>query len=148
MFGQKKDTSGTTGDETKISVDVAEQEFENYCNANDIDTNVSGMDDDDKKAFEKIKRRFVKACRAGRVVADGTSLTYTLSKFSNENAGAVIKVDRPLVKGFIAGKQEDSVLRVNSLLSSMTGKEISFFAKIDVSDWMFLSDLATLFLSE
>jgi len=140
------------GEKEKPVIDrqTAEKEFDAYCEANDIDHDIDAMTDDEKKDFEPLKKRFVKACMQGRVKVDGTDLIYTVSKFSKPGfAGKEITVKRSGGQSFIGMdgfKDTQTVHKMNGFLSAMTGQEISYFAKIDGKDWQFFRDIATLFL--
>jgi len=137
-------------DKPVIDRQTAEKEFDRYCEANDIDCDIAGMTEDERKDFEPLKKRFVKACMQGRVKVDGIDLKYTISKFTAAPfKGQEITIKRSGGQSFMGMdgfKDTQSVHKMNGFLSAMTGQEISFFAKIDGSDWMFFRDIATLFL--
>ena len=130
--------------------ETAEAEFERYCEANDIDCDIDGMSDEDRKGFEPIKKRFVKACMQGRVKVNGTELIYTVSDFSpSPFRGEEVAIKRSGGKSFMEMdnyKETQSIRKMNGFMSAMTGKEPIFFAKIDGKDWLFFKDIATLFL--
>jgi len=140
----------TVNDKNVFDRKTAEAEFVRYCEANDIDCDMDGMTDDEKKDFEPIKNRFVKACMRGRVKVDGTDLEYTISDFTPPPfKGQKITVKRSGGQSFMGMdgyKDTQSVHKMNGFLSAMTGQETSFFAKIDGADWLFFRDIATLFL--
>lgn len=82
--------------EEKITRELAEKEFLEWCEANEIDCDVSDMEDDMATAFASTKNDFVKAIKAGRLIFDGLDMEYTVSKFSPEGfAGEKIRVSRP-----------------------------------------------------
>jgi hypothetical protein len=147
---------GTPGDtasrkQNKIDRETAKNEFFRWCEENELDCDIDAMTDEDKAAFKPIMDRFVKACRMGRVEADGVILKYTLSAFSEPGyAGKVITIKRPDGHAFIGMdgyKDTQSVHRMNGFLSALAGQEIVFFTKIDGNDWLFFRDIATLFLA-
>ena len=82
-------------------IDFAEREFINYCEANEIDHDEMAMDDDDRKTFVKMKNRFMKAVNEKRLIVDGTTLVYTVSRFS-QTEGEKLTIARPTGKDFIA----------------------------------------------
>jgi tRNA(Ile)-lysidine synthase TilS/MesJ len=134
----------------KINKDLSEKEFENYCEANDIDFEESNMNEDERESFNAIKRRFVKACRKGRVIVDGRNVEYTISDFSEKHKGEKIVFKRPTGKSFIAMdsfKEKENVHKLQAFASAATGQQVSFFSEIDNSDWLFFRDLVTLFLA-
>jgi len=135
----------------KIDRETAENEFNTFCENNEIEHDETAMDEDELKVFSEIKRRFIKFCMAGRIEVDGTSIKYTISNFSPENfRGEIVLIKRPGGQAFSAMdgyKDERGISRLLSYMSAMTGKEIKYFSKIDGSDWKFISGIATLFLS-
>ena len=58
----KKDTG------LKVAEDVAEQEFEDFIKAMDLDMDTAGMDAEDLTGFHKLKRRVIKAITRGNLV--------------------------------------------------------------------------------
>jgi hypothetical protein len=134
----------------KIDRETAEAEFIRFCEENDLDCDMDGMTDEEKKDFKPIQDRFVKACMRGRVEVDGVNLKYTISEFSTQDwRGKTYTIKRPDGHAFIGMdgyKETQSVHRMNGFLSAMTGQEVSFFTKIDRADWLFFRDIATLFL--
>ena len=137
--------------ENKIDKETAENEFTRFCDNNEIEHDESDMDEDEIKTFKEIKERFLKACMAGRVEVDNTSVKYTISNFSPEGfKGEVLTLKRPGGQAYSATdgyKEEKNISRLLAFMSAMTGKDIKYFSKIDASDWKFVSNIATLFLS-
>jgi hypothetical protein len=135
----------------KITRELAEQEFMSYCEANDIDCDESAMNEEDATAFKPIKESFIKACRAGRVVVDGKNIEYTISSFSPEGyAGNKLTIGRPNGNAMLAMdgyKDTQSMHKLQAYASAITGKETKYFSNLDNCDWMFVRNIATLFLS-
>jgi hypothetical protein len=145
----ENETAETENNGEADEVDLAEQEFANYCEANGFDHDGDGMDDEDRESFLKIKRRFVKAVKEGRVIVDGTNLVYTVSKFSAKEAGQKITVRRPVGRDFLAMdgyKETQQMNKFQAFVSSFCGQEKSFVARLDIADRQFLQDIGTLFL--
>ena len=129
-------------------IDFAEREFINYCEANEIDHDEMAMDDDDRKAFVKMKNRFMKVVNEKRLVVDGTTLVYTVSRFS-QTEGEKLTISRPTGKDFIAMdgfKDTQQMQKFNAFIASMAGKEKSYVSRLDVTDRQFLQDIGTLFI--
>jgi len=135
----------------KIDRETAESEFDTFCENNEIEHDEAAMNDDEKTSFNAIKKRFIKACMAGRVEVEGTSLKYTISNFAPEGfRGDVLTLKRPGGHAFSAMdgfKDDRSIGRQIAFMSAMAGKEQKYFSKIDGSDWKFIQDISTLFLS-
>jgi hypothetical protein len=137
--------------EKKIDRETAENEFIRYCDSNGIEHNEDELNEEELELFKDIKKRFIKACTEGRVEVDGRNLKYTLSEFSPEGfKGEVVTIKRPGGNAFSAGdsfKEKESIKRLQGFLSAQTGKDVSYFTKIDVLDWKFFNAIASLFLS-
>ncbi|GHU66639.1 hypothetical protein FACS189447_07920 [Spirochaetia bacterium] len=135
----------------KIDAATAENEFIIYCENNGIEYEEAGMNDDEKESFADIKKRFIKHCKQGRVEVDGTTLKYVVSKLSPDGiAGETIKITRPSGAAFVGMdtfKDRESVHKLHGFMSAMTGKEVKYFSKLDISDWKFFQAVASLFLS-
>jgi len=155
-MNEKEKEAGASADaqspaKEKISEEMALAEFASYCDANELDHDETQMTEDEIKDFSAIKRRFVKACKQGRVVVDGQKIVYTNSSFSPVNfAGEKVTITRPsgaAFSGMDGFKESQSVHKLHAFCSAMTGKEVKYFSKLDIRDWQFYRDLATLFLA-
>jgi hypothetical protein len=138
-----------TASGAKKGSSLGEQEFYNWCDANDIDRAIEDMEEEEQKDFRKIKRRFEKAVDEKRLVVDGTMLKYTVSRFS-KSAGQVFTISRPTGKDFIAMdgfKDTQQMQKFNAFLASIAGTEKSAIARLDTKDRQFLQDIGTLFLA-
>lgn len=60
--------------EVKIVWEVAENDFKNWCEDQDIDDDVKTMDEDDQKGFENSKRRIIRAVIAGHLIFNDDGL--------------------------------------------------------------------------
>jgi len=143
--------SGADKTAAKIDRETAEAEFTNYCDNNGIAHDESELNDDEIGTFKDIKRRFIEACTEGRVEVDGRSLKYIISKYSPEGfRGEKITIKRPNGSSFQSQdsfKEKESIRRLHGFLSAQTGKDVSYFTKIDILDWKFFNAIAQLFLS-
>ena len=135
----------------KIDRETAKSEFINYCKNNGLEHEETAMNEEEKETFTEIKKRFIDNCTQGRVEVDGTSLKYTLSNFSPDGfKGETVIIKRPSGSAFTAmdgWKEREGVHKLLGFLSSMTGKEVKYFSKLDIIDWKFFNSIATLFLS-
>jgi hypothetical protein len=133
----------------QAAVSFAEQEFINYCDANDIDHNETDMEEEDRKDFIKMKKRFIKLVDAKRLVVDDVKLIYTVSRFS-ASAGDKLTISRPKGRDFLAMdgfKETQSMNKFNAFLASIVGKDKSYVALLDAADRQFLQDIGTLFIT-
>ena len=62
-------TEQAAEDDDVDDISFAEQEFVNWCDANGIDHAEEDMEEDDRKDFRKIKKRFAKAVDEKRLVS-------------------------------------------------------------------------------
>jgi DNA-nicking Smr family endonuclease len=129
-----------------------EQEFYNWCDANDIDRAVDGMDEDDRKNFEKIKRHFTMAIKEQRLVIDGDHFTYTVSERS-PNAGDKFTVKRPNGRAMLAmdglkeNQQNQKLIAFIAAISGVEKRDIIKISGLDNKDYKVLQDVALLFLT-
>jgi hypothetical protein len=152
MFGKNEtgaENAAATG--TKIDRETAENEFIRYCENNEIEYEESKMDDEEKESFNDIKERVIEACMEGRVETEGTSLKYTVSKFSPEGfRGETVVIKRPIGNAFSAMdgfSDKQNVHKLHAFMSALTGKDVKYFSKIDTKDWKFFQAVSSLFLS-
>ena len=134
--------------------DFAMQEFARYCEANDFDCDKDGMDEDTRKDFEKIEKRFVKAINEKRVVFDGDTMIYTVSEKSKGMAGEKITVRPPhgrtllAMDGFGKNQQQNQLLAYITAMCNFSRNESNKISSLDRKDYQLLMSVATLFLVE
>lgn len=62
----------------KVSLEVAQNEFERWAEAMDLDIDPSGMDEEDKKGFELAKGKLIRALGNGSlVITDSGEAVFT-----------------------------------------------------------------------
>jgi hypothetical protein len=155
LTGPSPNKGGETQDggevqESDLALEFAGREFFSWCDANAIDHAEEDMDEDDRKDFERIKKRFCREIRAKRLVVDGSTLSYEISKFSVSAAGEKITVRRPTGKELMAMdgyKETQQMQKIQAFIAGICGKEKSFVARLDMHDYRFLQSIAVLFLS-
>ncbi|MDR2734305.1 MAG: phage tail assembly protein [Spirochaetota bacterium] len=131
----------------------AEQEFYNWCDANDIDRSTEGMNEDEARSFEKIKKAFTKAITEKRLIVDGSSFMYTISDRS-PGAGNTLTVRTPTGRAWTAlgeAKSGNDVQRIQFFIASICGvekKDIAQITGLVMKDYKVLLGAATLFLTE
>jgi hypothetical protein len=130
-----------------------EQEFFNWCDANDIDRAIEGMDDDDRKGFEKVKRHFVTAIKEKRITVNGEKFTYTVSDKS-PNKGDQFTVGRPngramlAMDGFKENAQNQKLQAFIAAICGVEKRDIQKISQLDSKDYKVLQDVAILFLTD
>ena len=139
--------------ETTAEISFEKQEFYNWCDANDIDREVGGMDDEDRKSFLKIERHFTTAVKEKRLTVDGEKFVYTVSEKS-PNAGDTFNVKRPNGRAMLAmdGYKENSQnQKLKAFIAAICGvekRDISKISQLDNKDYKLLQDVAILFLTD
>lgn len=151
MFKNETGADNAAAPGEKISRELAEKEFNTFCDNNGIEHDESVLDTDDIETFKEIKKQFLAACIKGRVEVDGRDLKYTISEYSPDGfKGEVVTIKRPKGSAFSAmdsSKDREGIKKLHQFISAQTGKDVSYFTKIDVLDWKFFQAISQLFLS-
>jgi len=135
-------------------ISFEEQEFINYCEANEFDYNEESMDEDALRDFLKIKKRFTKAVSEKRLVIDGDKAEYTVSSKSEGMAGQKIIIHRPNGRTLLAmdnykeGQQQSKLMAYMAALCKIPRNEIHKISSLDKKDHAIIQDIAVLFLTE
>jgi len=134
-------------DDQKIAQEVAENEFDRFVDAMDLEIEPDLMGEDEANAFEKQKRRIVRAIERGTLIIDEqgyaiyTPVHTTLDKplrFSQFNGAALTATD---------GKKRDArASQLHAMMGQMTKVGPNTFTKmqgIDTKVCMALTMLLT-----
>lgn len=130
--------------EDKVAAEVAEQEFNRFCEAMDLDVDPAGMDDDDKALFVDSKRRLVKAIRGGSLTIDEKG-----QPVFTPSVGSPIVFGEPIGEQLMAGdakKASHSHARLFAVLAEITKNPESRFRKMANRDLKVCKALGLLFL--
>lgn len=119
----------------KVASDVAEQEFERFCDEMDIDNDESAMDEDDLSGFNKHKRRILRAMANGAlVINENGEAVYTPQRTNgapqlvfHERTGASLMAMDGKKKGH-------DVTKMYAVLGDMCKCHQSVFAKLKGTD--------------
>ncbi|MBP7735954.1 MAG: hypothetical protein KA369_08280 [Spirochaetes bacterium] len=136
---------------SKIDNETAELEFNRLCEAWEIDNDTENMTEEDRSSFNGQKAKILNAVRRGRLIVeeDGEVLTYTFAKA--DTAGCErITIKRPNGAGIISMdryKDREGIHKTYAVLASMTGKDTSFFSKLDGIDIKVPLAVVALFLA-
>jgi hypothetical protein len=144
-----------SGDIDDSDLTFEEQEFLNYCEANEFDHDENAMDDDDRKDFVKIKKRFMKAVAEKRIVVDGDKLIYTVSERSPKDmVGTKLTISRPngrtllAMDGYRDTQQQNKLAAYIAALCRIDRRDIHKITSLDKKDNQLIQDIAVLFLTE
>lgn len=136
-----------------IDSETAEAEFNNFCDAWEIDNDESGMKEDEISDFNKQKNTILKAIKLGRLcLNEDETLTYTISKTKNPNKnGKELTISRPQGDAYLAMdryKDGQGAHKFNAVLARMTNHAVEYFSDFDGIDLKPLQAVAILFLAE
>lgn len=138
-------------EDNKITFEMAEEEFNNWCEAVDLDCDETMMNDEDLKSFQPHKKRILKAVQKGTAVFDGEKIEYTLSPKSVEGlAGKKIVIPRPSAKlfsGMDGFKENQEIKKMQGAMSALCGLDIGVFTKMEIPDWKFFNSICVLFMA-
>jgi len=131
-------------EQQKVATEVAEQEFERFIEAMDLDIDTSRMDVDDTRSFEEAKHIIVRAMERGSLVVDENGQpVYTLS------GGERITFYEPTGATFMAmdnKKRGQDVAKLVAIMADMTRQPAATFSKLPNRDFKVCRTLVTLFL--
>lgn len=132
----------------KISVDVAEKEFDRFIDAMCIDSDLTNMGEDDIESFNEHKRKIVNAISKGDlIINENCEPVYTPKRSDNkdpitfyEPTGADLAEQDKRAKG------QDHT-RLFTTMGSMTKTSSSRFAKMKMYDLKICQAITVLFLA-
>lgn len=131
----------------KVAKEVAEEEFDKFCEGMDIDSDTQEMNEDDQKGFEDQKAKIVRAIMRGSLTFNEDGLPVyapTRSKIDNplvfhEQTGAhLMAMDRK--------KEGQNVAKLLSLMDAMTKSAPGTCSKLEGADLKTCMAIITLFL--
>ena len=132
----------------KIIHEVAQDEFNRFAAAWDLDTDIDYMNQDDADSFEQQKRKIVRQIMDGRaIVNDEGNIEYTL--FEPIGTLAEVTFKRPHGRGFTAmdrAKDGKSITKFINMVGDAIGQPPSIINKMDGIDVKFCQAVYMLFL--
>lgn len=132
-----------------VSAEVADSEFERFAESWDIDIDEDGLSEEDIDSLHTLKRRLVRAIKAGRLaVNDDGSLTFQL-KFSDDVTLTELSLRVPkgnTVVAFDKHKEREGFHKLNVFMAGMAGQPPKLFAQLDHRDLKVPHAVAQLFL--
>jgi len=129
-----------------VSREVAEQEFDRFCEAMALEFDPKKMDDEDRQGLATHRDRFVTACMRGRLSvndageavltcsADGSDVT-----FSEPSGEAMLELDR--------AKKGHAIQGLFLYMAKVTGRPPKFFSDMKKRDLDVCMSIANLFLA-
>lgn len=130
----------------KVAEEVAQAEFERFCETMDLDIDQAHMDAEDKASLEDARRRIVRAMMRGKLVVNndgepvlspsdgGESITFRQLKGAHYMA-----IDKK--------KVGHNVERTHAMLAEQTRQSPQRFANMDGPDYKVCTAIITLFVA-
>lgn len=135
-------------EEPKVSFEVAESEFDRFADLMDLDLDMSKMDEDDKKEFEKQRRRVINAIQSGSLAINDKGepiFSPARSKgvepltFHEPTGAALMAMDRK--------KKTEDIGKLYAAMGEITKSHANVFSKMAMTDLKICMAITTLFLA-
>lgn len=133
--------------EDKISVEMAEQEFDRFVEAMDLEFDTGAMDQEDVKGFEHNKGIVIKAIQKGVLIIDDNGQpVYTLQRtegvppivFREPTGASLMAMDN--------GRKAEDVKKLYNVMADVTGRAPALFSSMKMADLKVCMAVITLFL--
>lgn len=132
----------------KIDAETAEQELKRFTDAMELDLDVEGLDDNDRKDTENSVRLVIKNICSGDLVINSNDLPEYTPKRSTRTEAIVFKEPTGATLMAIDKKKDTAkVAQIHALLGSITGNSEKVFANMAHSDVKVCSAVLMLFLA-
>ncbi len=136
--------------QNKIDGETAELLFDEFCENWHIKGDMSKFSTEDKTAFELARERMIDAYESGNLENDKDDKRTLIYRFiyPDDLGCKEIKIRRPRGATFMetdSGKKDAAMTKMFHMLGEMSGKPVSFFAKVDGVDIKVLTSISTLF---
>lgn len=130
-----------------IAPEMADQEFNRWAEAMDLDLDTGAMGPEDIDDFNKIKSRITRAIVAGRVTVDDKGEIELKPKAGNLEivhfyepaAEVLVEMDRR--------KSGQDMAKLNSVVGAMTKTSAQQIAALKLTDYKIVQGIAQLFLA-
>jgi len=119
--------------ESKVTLEVAELEFDRFVDAMDLDLDVADMDAEDLTAFNKQKRRILKAIEKGAlVINENGEAVYTKKKKKTKRQEPITFHERTgaSLMAMDGKKKSHEVAKTYAILGDMCRVHPSTFASM------------------
>ena len=131
----------------KVALEVAEQEFNRFVEAMDLDVNPADMDEDDKKGFEQQRDRVVSAIQAGTVVInDNGEPVFTPQRTKDADTITFFEPTGASLMAMDRKKKTEDIGKLYAAMGDMTKNHANVFSKMKMADLKVCMAITTLFL--
>ncbi len=130
-----------------VDLETAEGEFQQWAEDWEIDTATADMNDEEKTDFQGQKIKIIRAMRHGRMSYDQESQTL---KYCGKIETDEVTIKRPKGAALMAMdkyKDREGVHKTYAVMAAMTGKDASYFSRLDGIDLKPHLAVVTLFLA-
>lgn len=134
--------------ENKIASEVAEQEFNRFVDAMDLDVDPDGMDEEDLKGFETQKQRVIEAIKQGiLVINDDGEPVFTPQRTQDIESITFYEPTGASLMAMDRRKKNEDMAKMYALMGSITKVHANTFAKMKMSDLKVCQAITILFLA-
>jgi len=130
----------------KIGADVAEQEFQRFADAMDLDISPEPMDDEDRAGFEKQKRRIIRAMVAGALVIDEDGQPVFTPQASDSAPVTFHEPDGAALMSMDKRKKGEDMGKMMAIMGAITKTNAKTFSAMKQRDLNVCIAITTLFL--
>lgn len=131
----------------KISVEMAEQEFDRFAEAMDLEFNTSSMDPEDVKGFDHNKGIIIKAIQKGALIIDDKGQpVYTPQRTNDVTPIVFHEPTGASLMAMDSGKKAEDVKKLYHVMADVTGREPKLFSSMKMADLKICMAVITLFL--
>jgi hypothetical protein len=133
--------------ENKISVEMAEQEFDRFAEAMDLEFDTANMDSEDVKGFEQQKSVITKAIQKGSLIIDDNGQpVYTPQRTDGINPIVFHEPTGASLMAMDGGKKTEDVKKLYHVMADVTERDAKLFSSMKMADLKVCMAVITLFL--
>lgn len=127
----------------KVATEVAQQEFERWAQIFEISTATEGLREEDLRAFEDFKAKFVARVESGALTVDEDG---TLEFCPRDDKAEALKFAEPTGAILSARQKSDTDIQAaRRVLAAWTGVSPTRFAEMKLRDFNFCAELLAFF---
>jgi hypothetical protein len=131
----------------KIALEVAEQEFNRFADAMDLDVDTSSMDKEDSDGFNENKKRIITAIRHGSlVVNDLGQPVFTPRRTNDAEAITFYEPTGASLMAMDRKKKTEDIGKFYAAMGDITKTHANIFSKMKMPDLRICMAITTLFL--
>ena len=143
---QQSQQQPTKPGKSVVDNETAELEFERFCEAMDLDTDPSVMDEEDRKSFEQVKRRFVRAVVSGKLEVSEKGEPVLKPETGNVDEIIFYEPDGAAYMELDRAKKGQNVRGMHYIMSAITKQPEKEFARLKNRDYKICQAVVNLFL--